>query len=104
MIAVAPPLPVVPLPTSIFMVMVARFISTPSLAVAGAVLGGVALLIRAYVRKPSPRAPLPPGPRPLPLIGNLFDMPKEDAWRVFQRYAEQHGSTLTLRVSRNRCD
>lgn len=36
-----------------------------------------AVLIFQYARTKK-RKPLPPGPKPLPLIGNLFDMPSAD--------------------------
>jgi hypothetical protein len=35
---------------------------------------------------------LPPGPRRLPLIGNLFDMPAKHAWKEFATFAEKYGT------------
>ncbi|TFK43282.1 cytochrome P450 [Crucibulum laeve] len=33
-------------------------------------------------------APLPPGPRGFPLIGNVFDMPSEQEWLTFTRWGQ----------------
>lgn len=35
---------------------------------------------------------LPPGPRRLPLLGNLFDLPRHTPWLTFQRRAKQYGA------------
>ena len=35
--------------------------------------------------------PYPPGPRPLPLIGNLLDIPKEYSWLTYTRLSKIHG-------------
>ena len=36
--------------------------------------------------------PHPPGPRPLPIIGNLLDIPKQFSWLTYTRFAKTHGS------------
>jgi hypothetical protein len=38
----------------------------------------------------------PPGPRPLPLIGNLFDIPKEFSWLSYTRYSRKYGMSNSL--------
>jgi hypothetical protein len=35
--------------------------------------------------------PYPPGPRPLPLVGNLFDIPKEFSWLSYTQLSKEHG-------------
>ena len=54
------------------------FSSVALLCLAGAV---VFIIIRA-ISKGHP-APLHPGPRPLPLIGNMLDMPTTKPWLTF---------------------
>ncbi|KAG9019037.1 hypothetical protein FRB90_006993 [Tulasnella sp. 427] len=44
------------------------------------------------------RPPLPPGPRPLPLIGNVLDVPKSQAALGFSALAEKYGSVTFLQV------
>jgi hypothetical protein len=48
------------------------------------------LAIRDYQKRQG--LPYPPGPRPLPLIGNLFDVPKEFSWLTYARLSEKYGS------------
>ncbi|KAH7888012.1 cytochrome P450 [Phlebopus sp. FC_14] len=38
------------------------------------------------------RSPFPPGPKPLPLLGNLLDMPSERPWETFAKWGEKYGS------------
>jgi hypothetical protein len=33
--------------------------------------------------------PLPPGPKKLPLLGNLFDMPKNEQWLKYIEWGKQ---------------
>ncbi|KAF5360782.1 hypothetical protein D9756_004595 [Leucocoprinus leucothites] len=43
--------------------------------------------------------PLPPGPKPLPLVGNLFDQPQENPWLTYHQWGKEHASDiLSFRV------
>ncbi|EMD35901.1 hypothetical protein CERSUDRAFT_53222 [Gelatoporia subvermispora B] len=44
--------------------------------------------------------PLPPGPRPLPFLGNVFDIPKdtEYLWRTYAKWAQTHGDIVHIQV------
>lgn len=35
--------------------------------------------------------PYPPGPRGLPLLGNIFDMPEAEEWETARRWGEKYG-------------
>ena len=35
--------------------------------------------------------PLPPGPKGIPILGNLFDMPTGKRWETFARWGEKWG-------------
>ena len=38
----------------------------------------------------------PPGPRPLPIIGNLLDIPKESSWLAYAKFARRYGGVFFL--------
>ncbi|KDR70119.1 hypothetical protein GALMADRAFT_254949 [Galerina marginata CBS 339.88] len=40
--------------------------------------------------------PYPPGPTPLPIVGNLFDIPRSNETAIYQGLAKQHGSLVFL--------
>ncbi|KAL1950194.1 hypothetical protein VTO73DRAFT_5317 [Trametes versicolor] len=42
--------------------------------------------------------PLPPGPRPLPIVGNVFDLPKVRPWLGFRDMRKEYGDLIYLRV------
>ena len=48
--------------------------------------------------------PLPPGPKPLPFIGNVLDMPVHNPWERFSEWGQRYGklkSCLILRLGRS---
>jgi hypothetical protein len=53
---------------------------------------GLATLARALTRRKG--LPLPPGPPPLPLIGNILDIPAEDYWLKYMEWSEQYGQAV----------
>ncbi|KAF9050355.1 cytochrome P450 [Panaeolus papilionaceus] len=59
-------------------------------------LVGVAVLraIVSRVRRPK----YPPGPTRLPLVGNLLQLPKEEAWVTYKDWKEKYGDVIYLEV------
>jgi hypothetical protein len=49
------------------------------------------------------RSSNPPGPKPLPLIGNLLDMPRTQEWKTFLRWKEQYGQSQLTKTVRFSC-
>ncbi|KAJ2927403.1 hypothetical protein H1R20_g9694, partial [Candolleomyces eurysporus] len=67
------------------------------------VLGGLALAlaVKGVVsrRKRNPRRlPLPPGPKGLPLLGNLRQLPKARPWEGYHELCKEYGDILYLEV------
>lgn len=54
----------------------------------GFAVSAVVLLAGLSRRK---KRPLPPGPKGLPVLGNLLDMPRESEWLTFQQWARDYG-------------
>jgi hypothetical protein len=55
-------------------------------------IGSIAFLSILYVyRKARPSALLPPGPPQAPIVGNVFQMPKERPWIKYAEWTEQYG-------------
>lgn len=49
-------------------------------------------------RRSASHYPLPPGPQPLPLLGNALDMPKDYWWLKFAEWSKQYGDVVHLNV------
>lgn len=55
-----------------------------------------ALILSWYLKKnnggPLSHLPLPPGPKGLPLIGNLRDMPTSFEWKTYHKWCKEFGT------------
>ncbi|GJJ15250.1 hypothetical protein Clacol_009526 [Clathrus columnatus] len=58
------------------------------------------ILYKTLIKKPHP-APFPPGPKGLPLIANLKDMPKSQPWTAYTEWAEKYGPIVHINVLGN---
>jgi hypothetical protein len=61
----------------------------------------VALLVGLYVatrRKTASSLPLPPGPRPLPVIGTVHQAPKSHAWRRYLGWSKAYGPVVHVNM------
>ncbi|NP_001268260.1 cytochrome P450 2B1-like precursor [Mesocricetus auratus] len=58
-------------------------------------LSFLVLLVRGY---PKTRGHLPPGPRPLPFLGNLLQIDRGGLLNSFRRFQEKYGDVFTLHL------
>ncbi|GJJ06932.1 hypothetical protein Clacol_001128 [Clathrus columnatus] len=58
------------------------------------------ILYKTLIKKPQP-APFPPGPKGLPLIANLADMPQARSWETYTEWAEIYGPIVHINVLGN---
>ncbi|KAJ7032278.1 cytochrome P450 [Mycena alexandri] len=52
----------------------------------------LALILR--LRTTRSKLPLPPGPRKLPLVGNLFDLPSAFEWKAYMEWSREYDSDV----------
>lgn len=48
-----------------------------------------------YVRE-TKKPPLPPGPRGLPVVGNILDVPSGDIWLKFSQLGDKWGRSYAI--------
>ena len=58
-------------------------------------LGGLAFFVERTSRR---RPPYPPGPRRLPIVGNLFNMPSKEEWITYKKWSKAFGTGRPLAV------
>jgi hypothetical protein len=54
----------------------------------------ILLLLKRLLSPPQQVHSLPPGPKGLPLIGAVLDMPSEQEWVTFSKWADTWGMSL----------
>jgi len=59
----------------------------------------IACLVALFVvwvdrRNRRSKLPLPPGPKKLPIVGNLFDIPEGEQWIQYHEWSQEFGGTL----------
>ncbi len=58
----------------------------------------VFLCLKVWKRSTAARgAPLPPGPKPLPIIGNLRDKPTDHEWLTYSEWKRQYGTRMLVK-------
>lgn len=65
-------------------------------------IGCLGILLRRYLEcaaKGRKHLPYPPGPKALPILGNLFDFPAEYSWLALTKLSKKHGEPLVLQFS-----
>uniref|UniRef100_A0A8H7Y6Y8 O-methylsterigmatocystin oxidoreductase n=1 Tax=Psilocybe cubensis TaxID=181762 RepID=A0A8H7Y6Y8_PSICU len=67
--------------------------STLKIIVSLAIIYSLRMLV-AKIRKPA----YLPGPKRLPIIGNLLDMPESEGWVTYKRWKEQFGDAIYLEI------
>lgn len=54
----------------------------------------IACSVLLGVKKQRTTGQNPPGPLPLPLVGNLLDLPKEKSWLKFRKWFDMYGDVV----------
>ncbi|KAJ7438060.1 cytochrome P450 [Mycena latifolia] len=58
------------------------------------ILGLIILVYAVRANRNRSRLPLPPGPKKLPLLGNLFDMPLDRMWETYRNWSKEFDSDI----------
>ncbi|CAK7229092.1 hypothetical protein SCUCBS95973_007102 [Sporothrix curviconia] len=70
--------------------------------VLGVLTAALAAAVVDYARMLYLRSRMPPGPFPLPIVGNTFSLPKNKPWIYFEQLSEQYQAPLiTFWIGRN---
>lgn len=64
------------------------------------VAAAIGLVCLYFIKQlvPSSSLPLPPGPRPLPLIGNVHQAPNSHAWLHFTEWGKEYGPIFYMNM------
>jgi hypothetical protein len=71
-------------------------------AIAAVLILGFGALIIDYARILYLRSKMPPGPLPLPIVGNVLQFPKEKPWYRFEEWSKKYNEpVITVWIGRN---
>ncbi|KAJ7138224.1 cytochrome P450 [Mycena epipterygia] len=62
--------------------------------VIGATAGLAIILYNLHSRLTGSKLSLPPGPRKIPIVGNIFDLPPAREWEMYQDWSRQYNSDI----------
>ncbi|KAJ7894417.1 cytochrome P450 [Mycena olivaceomarginata] len=58
------------------------------------ILAFVVLFYGFALKRNRSKLPLPPGPKKLPIVGNLFDIPRERQWETYMAWSREYNSDI----------
>ncbi|KAH9894123.1 cytochrome P450 [Cubamyces lactineus] len=61
-------------------------------------LGALTLAILLVQARRKPHAAYPPGPKPLPVVGNIFDLASRELWLCATQWAQKYGDVVYVRI------
>ena len=59
-----------------------------------ALAGGCVVYLLSRILTKDRNTRLPPGPKKLPVIGNLLDLPSERQWETYAQWSKQYGACV----------
>ena len=72
--------------------------SSPALTVPALVVTALAVIAAFVLRSRKNQLPLPPGPRGVPIFGNLFQIPKECGWEKYEEWSKELGGSFLRKI------
>ncbi|KAJ4475728.1 cytochrome P450 [Lentinula aciculospora] len=64
------------------------------------ILAALVFPVVVFLRKRNPRLRLPPGPKPLPVIGNVLEIPTERSWIKYAEWGRMYGDVIHITAFR----